>query len=84
MTSPLLMNAREAFEAWFATASAQKEGLELGWRGIAFAAWTASRKQAMEDAADIADGHASVEGIAQRIAAAIRASASLRKEGKSE
>lgn len=65
---------REAFEAW---ARSVHGGLESGFDGsfdyplgrILFEAWQA----ATERAAQVCDEHASIEGIAQKCAAAIRA-----------
>ena len=62
--------SREAFEAWW-----EKEGQFCRAGGgdyektFAFHAYEA----ALEEAAEIADSHATCEGIGQRIAAAIRA-----------
>lgn len=72
--------SREAFEAWVM----QKRGITrdvtidggMYWVGeveIAWQAWQAARAAALEEAAEIADAHATCEGIAQRIAADIRA-----------
>ncbi|MDY0072475.1 MAG: hypothetical protein RBR77_07475 [Thauera sp.] len=72
--------SREAFEAWVM----QKRGITrdvtidggMYWVGeveIAWQAWQAARAAALEEAAEIADAHATCEGIGQRIAVEIRA-----------
>lgn len=66
--------SREAFEAWW-----EEEGQFCRAGGgdyektFAFRAYEASRAAALEEAAEVADAHATCEGIAQRIAEEIRA-----------
>lgn len=63
--------SREAFEAWFAdylghlTTKAEKHSMWVQWQ--------AATAAALEEAAEIADSHATCEGIGQRIAEEIRA-----------
>ncbi len=72
--------SRDAFEAWVM----QKRGITrdvtidggMYWVGeveIAWQGWQAARAAALEEAAEIADSHATCEGIGQCIAAEIRA-----------
>lgn len=72
--------SREAFEAWVM----QKRGITrdvtidggMYWVGemeIAWQAWQSARAAALEEAAEVADAHATCEGIGQRIAVEIRA-----------
>lgn len=63
--------SREAFEAAMAALPPEQRhglGAQLAWP-----IWQAARAAALEEAAQIADAHATCEGIAQRIAADIRA-----------
>ena len=66
--------SRKAFEAWW-----EKEGQFCRAGGgdyektFAFRAYEAARAAALEEAAEIADSHATCEGIGQCIAAEIRA-----------
>lgn len=82
---------REAFEQWISAPPFEKSvetfGEQDAWPGnywdyaveLAWCAWKAcvvrARAEALEEAAEECDALASVEGIAQRCAAAIRARA---------
>mgnify|MGYP003425714094 CR=1 FL=1 len=71
--------SREAFEAWVkrdSTLSVERDGegyrdmdVYLMWR-----VWPVAQADAFERAAKVCDEHASIEGIAQACAAAIRGS----------
>ena len=73
--------SREAFEVWFSDQGQFPMACEKGRGGFyllqhantSWIAWQAATAAALEEAAEIADAHATCEGIAQRIAAEIRA-----------
>lgn len=74
--------SREAFEAWCCkrwggdrgSLTIREDGEYLsGPVQFALEAWQATRAAALEEAAEVADAHATCEGIGQRIAVEIRA-----------
>ena len=66
---------RAAFEAWATVRDAMWDidHDRWGYDPHEWAAWQASRAAALEEAAKACDAEASIEGIAQRCAARIRA-----------
>ena len=73
--------SREAFEVWFSDQGQFPMACEKGRGGFyllqhantSWIAWQAATAAALEEAADVADSHATCEGIGQRIAEEIRA-----------
>lgn len=70
--------SREAFEVWLArdsTLPAKRDGDSYAdfTVSVMWHTWKAARAAALDEAAEIADSHATCEGIGQCIAAEIRA-----------